>query len=38
MICFEINEDSVNALKRNIDQNGVHEKCEVSLPIRLFSR
>ena len=30
VLCFEINEDSVEALKKNIQQNGVQEKCEVS--------
>ena len=29
ILCFEINEDSVEALKRNIQQNGVEEKCDV---------
>lgn len=29
MLCFEINQDSVQALQRNIDQNGVHAVCEV---------
>ena len=27
--CFEINGDSVEALKRNIAQNGVSDRCEV---------
>ena len=31
MLCFEINEDSVQALQRNIDQNGVHSICDVCL-------
>lgn len=29
VLCFEINSDSVEALKRNIDQNGVADRCEV---------
>ena len=29
MYCFEINDDSVKALQRNIDMNGAHDRCKV---------
>ena len=28
-MCFEINHDSVMALRRNVEQNGVSDRCEV---------
>ena len=35
MLCFEINEDSVMSLKRNIQQNGVESICEVGITINV---
>lgn len=29
MYCFEINDDSVQALQKNVEQNGVQNICEV---------
>lgn len=29
ILCFEINHDSVMALRRNVEQNGVSDRCEV---------
>jgi tRNA wybutosine-synthesizing protein 2/3/4 len=33
--CFEINDDSIQALRRNIEQNGVEDICEVSILVEL---
>ena len=31
ILCFEINPDSVEALRRNVRQNGVSDRCEVEV-------
>ena len=30
ILCFEINHDSVMELRRNVEQNGVSDRCEVT--------